>query len=368
MNRKVIRRLTIITFAGFIILSQFKCTSANVKQITNNIDLKFKNDGVDTIKSVIRDLARDIYLSADAVVENGLVEFIPNQKGKESLIRQGSHPRLRSGKYISPLKAVFLDNEPDVYFATNTLSKNYSFPCEFHYVVMTPSFFDYEAPINIYGLYLGLMGGKIRLTNDDNVFPEENPIPLYKNTVIRIRYNADRTGEVWINNIKLSGTKKTFFLGSQITPNHIGFGTNTNNSYMSYLALFGFDKALTNEEANAVFKAEKEKFNIDKDINFPFFKDCTVVIKDGVASVVGKYIGKYQEASRLVKWVTAGNGVNPDVTSSKYDSRLDGLSNFELDDFDLDGYWIRPTVCVTDAKGQSAGVYTSMGFVKLKVE
>ncbi|PWS33819.1 hypothetical protein [Pedobacter paludis] len=365
MNRKVIKRLTSITFAGLIILSQFKCTSANVKQVSNNLEVKFKHDGIDTIKSVIRDLARDIYLSSDAVVENGLVEFIPNQKGKESLLRQGSVPRLHSAKYILPLKAVFLDNEPDVYFATNTLGKNYSFPCEFHYVVMTPSFFDYEAPINIYGLYLGLMGGKIRLTNSDDVFPETNPIPLYKNTVIRVRYNADRSGEVWINNIKLTGIKKTFFFGSNTTPDHIGFGTNTNNSYMSYLAMFGFDQALTDEEADAVYKAEVEKFDIDKDINYPFLKDCTAVLKDGVASIVGKYTGKYPEASRLIKWVIAGNGANPDVTGSKYDTRLDGLSSFEMEDFNLEGYWVRPSVCVTDIKGQSAGVYTSKGFVKL---
>ncbi|MGY3054369.1 hypothetical protein ACVWYG_002576 [Pedobacter sp. UYEF25] len=307
----------------------------------------------------------NVFFAANGINKNGqkvgngdFVAQIPNSKSGVSLYASSlDQPRTEIMTYNN--RYIQLDNENKFYFVSPDMQIGK--PSEDWFIGLDLSGFSYEAYWNVYGKYLGDLGGQFRATNANNEFIQGR-LPLYKPFVVRVQYTATNTAKYWIDNI-YKGELKTYLFGSNKAFTRIGAGTDTNNAKWNFAGIFQVNHALTDTEANEAFADLQQGFGIGKDLPFPIAKSVGVGFSG--KNVTAKFV--YYSPTNVpigkvdVTWYSAGNGQNPDVTNNVLVPELSGKATFDSSKYPA-GTWFRTDVKVTDKNGLTFGAGSGCGY------
>ena len=290
------------------------------------------------------------------------VAKIPNVDGTVWLNASTlAKPRTEIMKYAN--RFIQLDNENNFYYVSDDML--IETPSEDWFVGLDLSGFSYEAYLNVYGKYLGDLGGQFRTTNGNNEFIKGR-FPLYKPFVVRLQYTAAGTVKMWLNNI-YKGELKTYLYGLKKPFTRIGIGTNTNNSKWLFASILQVNKSLSDEQANEAFRLLSTEYGIGKDLQFPIAKSVDIVFSG--KNVIAKYSYYSPTSTPMgavdVSWYAAGNGQNPDVSNNKLIPELTGKIAFDASEYPA-GTWFRCDVKVTDKNGLSFGAGSGCVYKKSK--
>ena len=249
---------------------------------------------------------------------------------------------------------VLLDNEPYFYPKTGNIG-NMPFPFEYWFVGVDLSGFPFESYMNISGMYLGEYGGQLRSTNENTASAlfDAPGFPKYQPFLVRMRYNANRRVELWIDGT-YKGERDTYLTGTTSFLSAFGIGTDTNNAKWFVGAIAQVNSSLSDADATTAYNSFRSKYGTGQALAYPVIKNANMSQSGNIVSAIGDYFSPTNtaEASRLYRWYSAGTGANaPDVT---YNILEPSITTQSFDKSLLPaGTWVRADIEVTDANGLS---------------
>lgn len=338
---------------------------------------------VPTPETTIINIFDNVYFVKNAINRSGnsvstgdLIASVPNSKGSTALESSSSEtPRTEIMKYVSTLGGLInLDNE-NIFSLLNPENVSITAPCEVHFTGVLTSQFPYEAYINVYGMYLGELGGSLRTTqgsDPDNLYTPAS-FEVGKPFYVRMVYGTDKRVTVYINNVALGGSKATYFSisdnGSFLT--RIGVGTDTNNAKWYASSICQVNRLLTTSEVSNAYNAFKTLYSTEAPIPNPYYKYVNIDHSTDSVTATGTYYSwtasLENTALRKYRWYKAGNNPGaPDVTNNTRVTELDDVRSWAKADFSTlleNDIWFRVDIDCTDMAGRS---FTS-GCIYVKV-
>lgn len=248
---------------------------------------------------------------------------------------------------------VLLDNENLLFYSTSI--STIPFPFEYWFIGVDLSGFPYESYMNVYGMYIGEYGGQLRTTNGNtsNAIFDTASLPLYNPFLVRMRYNANRRVELWIDGV-YKGEKDTYYTGSNLFYTNIGIGTDTNNAKWFVGAIAQVNHSLSTQDATDAYNAFKSKYGTEQALAYPIIKNPNVSQSGNTVSATGTYFSPTGVArgTTIYRWYTAGTDAGaPDVTNNVL---APSITTQSFDKSALPaGTWVRADQEVTDVNGLS---------------
>lgn len=312
--------------------------------------------------------------SSASISYGELISEVPAAKGGSVMsASSAATPRTQILRYNPVLGGlVNLDNE-NIYYLLTPNDVTITAPCEIHFTGLLTSYFPFESYLNGYGLYLGEYGGGLRTTNSndsDSVFPDSS-FELYKPFQCRMVFSAEKRVEVYINGVKLSGDKKTYFTGE------IGFftglilGTDTNNAKWFASSIMHVNRLLDSSESLRVYSALKAIYSTEVEIPYPIMKNIGITVVGNNVNAIGTYYSPtaVSQGATTFRWYAAGNDVDaPDVTNNRLIVELNDLSMWSKVTFAAliaTDIWFRVDIQCADTNGLTFGSYSGSIYYKV---
>lgn len=313
--------------------------------------------------------------SSDPVAYGDLIAEVPAAKGGALMSASlGTTPRTQILRYNSVLGGlVNLDNE-NLYYLLTPDDLTITAPCEVHFTGLLTSSFPFEAYLNnIYGLYLGEYGGGLRTTNandPDSIFPDSG-FELYKPFQCRMVFSVEKRVEVYINGVKLSGDKRTYFTGESDFFTGLILGTDTNNAKWFASSIMHVNGLLDSTTALQVYTALKSIYSTEVEIPYPIMKGISVTVVGNNVNAIATYYSPTSVAQGVTtyRWYAAGDDPDaPDVTNNRLITELNDLSTWSKVTFAsliATDVWFRVDIQCADTNGLTFGAYSGSVYYKV---